>query len=312
MGSPTVSVVLPTYERPDMLRQAVESVRAQTYDDIELLVVDDASATPADSIIEEQSRPFTIRVIRHETNRGANAARNTGISEARGEILTFLDDDDRWAPRKLAVQVNAFHNGSPDLGVVLVGQRYVNDQDTPTGVKYPEISGQATAALFSGMIAGPFSTMAVDREVVEAAGMPDERFPSLQDREWLIRLSRHCTFESIAEPLVIRRMGAYAQIGDRFVERRDRTYRLMLENYVDEAATYGRESEFRAYLARGVAASALEAGAYGDARRFALLALRAQPTSFDGYLYGLLSLGGPLTYSPARHLKRQYRRVIEG
>lgn len=92
---PLVSVVLPTYDRPAFLRSAVESVAAQTYTNVELIVVDDDSPTPAAEAIDEDllGSSITLRVLRGEGNRGVNAARNEGIRAAGGEYIAFLDDD---------------------------------------------------------------------------------------------------------------------------------------------------------------------------------------------------------------------------
>ena len=90
---PLVSVVLATYERPEMLVEAVESVASQRYPAVELIVVDDGSETSAREVLAEHAPDdFDWRCLEHEHNRGANAARNTGIRASRGEILAFLDE----------------------------------------------------------------------------------------------------------------------------------------------------------------------------------------------------------------------------
>lgn len=307
-GDPLVSVVIPTHDRPAMLREAIASVSAQTYDRLEVIVVDDASPTPAEETLGVDAVP--VRVIRHERNRGANRARTSGIAAADGEIVAFLDDDDRWEPTKLEKQIEALR--ASHSGVVLVGQRYVDESGTITSIKRPEIDGPARAALFRGKTAGSFSTMAVRRDVIDAAGVPDPELPSLQDREWLIRLAEHCTFRSLPDPLVVRRIGEYEQIGDRFVERRDLTFRRMLEKHGDAAARHDLREAFEAGLARGVAASALRAGAHDDARAFALRAIRAAPTDHRGYLLALMSLGGGRPYRSARRVKHRVGRMMHG
>lgn len=307
-GDPLVSVVIPTHNRPAMLEEALTSVAAQTYEHLEVIVVDDASPTPAEETVAAASIP--ARVIRHERNRGANRARTTGIEAATGEVIAFLDDDDRWDPAKLERQVRALR--ASGAGVVLVGQHYVDESGAVTSVKRPEIDGPARAALFRGKTAGSFSTMAVRRDVIEAAGMPDPELPSLQDREWLIRLAAHTTFRSLPAPLVVRRIGEYEQIGDRFVERRDQTFHRMLETHGDAAARHGLRRAFEAGLARGVAASALRAGAHADARAFALRAIRAAPTDHRGYLLALMALGGGRPYRSARRVKHRLGRLMHG
>lgn len=98
-GPPRFSVIIPTYGRPAYLRDAVQSVLAQTIDDFEVVIVDDASPEPADVDLDDSR----IRYVRSPSNLGPGGARNLGVSEARGEILTFLDDDDLWLPRRLQI-----------------------------------------------------------------------------------------------------------------------------------------------------------------------------------------------------------------
>lgn len=311
--APLVSAILPTYDRPEMLAEAVESVAAQDYSPIELVVVDDASSTPAEDVVAAHAPDdLRWRCLRHERNRGANAARNTGLRESNGEVVAFLDDDDRWAAGKVSAQVSAFEAASEAVGVVLVGQRVVAEDGETTSVRLPELEGDATPGLVSDVVGGPFSTIAVRRSAVEAAGPPDERFPAWQDREWLVRLSRHCEFVSLREPLVIKRLGDYEQIGDEFELKRDVTYPLFLQKHRDLAADYDSERHFVASLAAGVAAAALSNGYYADARRFAAKAIRTDPRHRVAYLYLLLALGGGRTYASAARLKRSFGRLSRG
>jgi glycosyltransferase involved in cell wall biosynthesis len=98
MAEPTFSVIVPTYGRPRFLAEAVASVLAQTEPDLECLVIDDASREP----VEAPGDP-RVRVLRHRENRGVAEARNTGLRGARGRIVAFLDDDDLYAPHRLAL-----------------------------------------------------------------------------------------------------------------------------------------------------------------------------------------------------------------
>ena len=178
--APLVSVVIPTYDRPALVRKAVASVGAQTYPNVELLVVDDCSPTPVKQAPEELSLgpSIAVRVLRHEENRGGNAARNTGIRVAAGEYVAFLDDDDRWHPEKFDRQVRAFRESSPAVGAVCVGQRFVDDRGETTQLRMPSASGDVTEAVLRGATLGPFSTLMVRADVIEAVGFPDERFPA--------------------------------------------------------------------------------------------------------------------------------------
>ena len=110
---PAVSIILPTYNRVDTLERAVRSVKAQTFGDWELIVVDDGSQDGSDALIEKIARDDPrIRLLR-QANAGVAAARNTGLSAARGGWITFLDSDDAWLPHFLDL-TTSFLRSEPD------------------------------------------------------------------------------------------------------------------------------------------------------------------------------------------------------
>lgn len=301
METPLVSVVVPTYNRPEKLRRAVETVRAQTYRPIELVVVDDHSTEPAADALEDVDlSDISLTVIRHEQNRGGNAARNTGIREATGEFLAFLDDDDRWEPEKIQRQVETVQSSPDSVGLVYTGARYVYDDGER--VICNDLSGAVTRAIFEGASIAEFSAVMVRASVIEAAGLPDERFPSWQDQEWFLRLSLHCSFAAITEPLTIRHWDHPGRIGQNFQKRRDVSFPLFVEKHRDLAAEYGLEARFVASLLETLVIDAAQNGYYGDARRLALRAIRTDPTLLTPWLYLLSCLGGGLTYRPAQRL----------
>src|SRR5437870_4864196 len=101
-GMPLISVVIPAHNRQDQVARAIESVRAQTYTDLEIVVVDDGSRDATVPVIEEQARQDPrVRLLVQSPQRGAQAARNAGIRLARGEWIAFLDSDDYWLPDSL-------------------------------------------------------------------------------------------------------------------------------------------------------------------------------------------------------------------
>lgn len=113
---PYISVILPTHNRPVFLAEAIQSVREQSFQDWEILVVDDAS-TPAVTADWDDAR---IRVLRSDQGCGGAAAKNTGIEHARGELVAFLDDDDCYMPQYLerAIEMLSHH---PEIDVVFMG-----------------------------------------------------------------------------------------------------------------------------------------------------------------------------------------------
>lgn len=116
---PLVSVVIPTHDRAHLISQTLRCVLAQTVSNIEVVVVDDCSSDGTEKEVALVGDP-RIRFIRHEVNKGAATARNTGIESARGAYVAFLDSDDEWHPQKLEKQLQIFQ-ADPELGYVYCG-----------------------------------------------------------------------------------------------------------------------------------------------------------------------------------------------
>lgn len=119
---PLVSIVIATYKRSRLVPRAIESVRKQTYGNVEILVVDDGSPDDTRSVVES-IQDDRIRYMRHEKNKGLPAARNTGIRAAKGEYIAFLDDDDEWRENKLERQLQAIeHFDAVVCGALISGR----------------------------------------------------------------------------------------------------------------------------------------------------------------------------------------------
>lgn len=174
-GKPLVSIVIPTYRRPSALADAIGSIQAQTWPDWEAIVVDDND--PAGGHRRETERFMAryreeprIRYLRHDRNRGAPQARNTGLRAARGEYVAFLDDDDRCLPTKLEEQVRCFRT-TPlrDVAIVYCRARYVGSGGKVLRYSVVEERGEALRRHLSRNIATT-TTMLFRRDVVEAVG----------------------------------------------------------------------------------------------------------------------------------------------
>ena len=313
---PLVSVVIPTYDRPEYLERAVRSVAEQTYSSIELVVVDDSSPIPAAETLNgiDTDGISEVDCIRHDENRGANAARNSGIRHATGEFVAFLDDDDRWLPEKVSRQVRRFESGSSDLGVVTVDSRIVDGDGKQLGLARSSVQGDAVKTLLYGGIVGSFSRVMVRSNTISRAGVLDEALPSWQDREWYLRLAQHCTFASEDEVLVERRIDANGRISDDFEQKRDVSYPRLLEKHRALAAEQGPlvERRFVATLSRTLAFSGLSNGYYWQSVKYLLIALVYYPFDPKTYLYLCLAIGGPVTFKPARRLKQKLSGEVPG
>jgi glycosyltransferase involved in cell wall biosynthesis len=304
---PLVSVVLPTYGRSEKFIAAVRSVVDQTYDGIELVIVDDASPVPVEERVSQLQLDSlaTVQVIRHEQNRGANVARNSGIDAATGSLIAFLDDDDQWAADKIRRQVAVFEDAGPETGVVYTWARHKGPRGM--SVKTPDWRGNVTEKLLSGKNFGQFSSVMVRADIIDAAGYPDERFPVWQDREWFLRLAQYCHFEPVTEPLTVRTVGHDDQISGNYEEKRDVAYPLFLEKHRELAAEHGFRYErlFLATLRFSLAKTAIRCQRYEEARKYFALAFLAYPTYNRCYVPLLATIGGGVTYSLAQTLNER-------
>jgi len=199
--SPTVSVIIPTYNRAHMVGRAIQSVLAQTYQGFELIVADDASTDNTEEVVKSFNDE-RLKYIRHEENSGTSAApRNTGIKMARGEYIALLDSDDEWLPEKLEKQLDRFKSVSPDIGVVYCGFFYVSERTGRTLFEVaPAERGDVFELITAKHILGD-TTPLVKKECFQKAGVYDTEFLSCQSWDMWIRVARHHKFDFVPEIL---------------------------------------------------------------------------------------------------------------
>jgi glycosyltransferase involved in cell wall biosynthesis len=203
---PYISVILPTYNRAHLLKHSIKSVLNQTYKNFELIVVDDASVDNTEDLVKS-IYDKRIKYIKHEINKGANAARNTGIMVARGVYIGFQDSDDEWLPEKLRRQVDVINNissldGKVDVVYTSYWKKIGDSCEYAPGVRVSRKEGDVFEPLLSGNFITTQSVL-IKRECFDVVGLFDEDLPRLQDWEILLRISKKFEFRHIDEPLVI-------------------------------------------------------------------------------------------------------------
>lgn len=196
MEDPLVSVVIPVFNRAHTLRRAIESVRMQDVAAWELIVVDDGSTDRGDDIPESYGDP-RIRLIRHATNRGAAAARNTGVQAARGRYVAFLDSDDEWLPGKLRAQVDAMEGGAAPPQALCTGFILHREGTGRRSKRRPQADGTWFETILDGCYVSPGSTLMVRRDCFTAVGPLDEALPRLEDWDWLLRCVERFSFDCL-------------------------------------------------------------------------------------------------------------------
>ncbi len=203
-----ISVVITTYKRPyGTLLRAVQSVLSQTYTTFELIIVDDS---PADYCDRESIRQSILELndqrivyIQHEVNKGACAARNTGIQHASGRYIAFLDDDDEWLPKKLELQYKRMTETKADL--VYAGSRTIYEshgQVRKVAIRNATTTGYVFDLLMIENFIGSTSFVLVRKEALLRSGNFNERIKSAQDYELWLRIAKNGLVEAVNEPLV--------------------------------------------------------------------------------------------------------------
>lgn len=190
---PAVTVVLPVFNRVQVVARAVDSVLDQSFEDFELIVVDDGSSDGTAELVAGLLDP-RIRLISMPQNRGACAARNRGIEAARGEVVCLLDSDDVYRPEKLAVVWDQFAQ-SPELGLLvdsfLCHKAIASKRRTKAKRNPPNLTGAAfRAALFERQIAKATTALSIRRRALFDVGLFDEKLRRRQDLDLVLRLAR--------------------------------------------------------------------------------------------------------------------------
>ena len=184
-----VSVVITTYNRSEILRCAIGSVLAQTSDDFELIIVDDASSDSTAQVVASFEFP-RIRYIKQKENQGLPATRNTGLRHAHGKYMAYLDDDDEWLPGKLAKQVELAETKSEDYGVIYCGVQIIGSDGQVLGENRPRLRGDIRAEIGrKGLFTIPSSCLFL-RKALEHVGGYDETLTSHVDHGIWMKLAQ--------------------------------------------------------------------------------------------------------------------------
>lgn len=185
---PLVSVMIPTHNRAGLVTRAIDSALAQSYAEVEVIVIDDGSTDTTRAVLAGYGD--RIRVIA-QSNSGLAGARNAGLRAARGELLNFLDDDDMLLPEKLARQV-AYLAEHPEVDLVLCGWQDISAEDGHVLAEFREIA--VDEMLKTNLLAGnegllPAHVALVRRRVVEQVGLFDQSLPMREGEDYWLRVA---------------------------------------------------------------------------------------------------------------------------
>lgn len=201
MSAPRISVVLPAFNSRRTLGDALASALEQTFDELEIIVVDDGSTDRTADVAMANDNP-RVRLVRHDRNLGTAAARNSGVAVARGRFVAFLDSDDCWFPEKLETQFALLEAAGGDAAVP--GSVHSVLLRRPAG----QISRHLLPVdldlrrdLMWGCRLCPGSTLLVTRDCLDAVGPFDATLERLEDWDWLLRFSERYRLAVASAPL---------------------------------------------------------------------------------------------------------------
>jgi len=231
---PVLSVVIPTHNRPERLRRAVQSVLSQDFEHTyEIIIVDDGVEKRARTVVEEFDSKI-IRYVAHESNRGGGAARNTGITHARGIYVAFLDDDDEWLVGKLQKQYEILEQDHI-IGFVVCPIRLVyEDSGRISEQRFEKLGVQhCYEALLDHRVRTLTSSLMIRKDVLDAIGGFDEQFPSSQEWDMMIRISKTYTGYFMSDVCVEMNFLRGEHIGGN-LERRIQGRAMLVRKYYKE------------------------------------------------------------------------------
>lgn len=185
-NNPLVSIIIPAHNRPELLKRAVRSALNQTYEHIEVIVVDDASEV---DILQSLTDDVRLTVVRNEVNKGASESRNIGVRRSSGAFINFLDDDDILYPEKVSMQIRKFRESrDPQLGMVTA---HVKDHRSgETLIRRNRHSGNVYKEALSRFINHGIESVLYKRSCLTEVGGFDPELQSSQEYDLFIRVSK--------------------------------------------------------------------------------------------------------------------------
>lgn len=301
---PRISVILPVWNREWIVLASVQSVLGQTFRDLELIIIDDGSTDGTIRRLATLDDP-RVRVIACPTNRGAAAARNVGISEARGPLIAFQDSDDLWIETHLESLVQRFDASGPRVGLtycVKVVRHGDRTWQTPAKNQEPPQGNVLSDLLRENFISTPAAL--VRRSCLEHVGGFDESLPSLEDWELWIRVAKSYDVAFAAETRVLGTRSANS-ISNNLAADREARKEIYVKHWVAFASSHS--GGFRTRL-QHLARAYLRGGSRRDAWRALRWSARFGVTPMT-VVTALFLLAPEKVFERARDLRSRWRRT---
>jgi len=309
-ASPRVSALIPTYRRSGYLGEAIETALHQTYDDVEVVVVnDDPDNDDTLDVLERYESDPRVVVEHNDTKRGVSASRNRAAELASGEYLCILDDDDRWYPQKVRAQIDRFERLRDDYAVVYTGGEVRKESATGPVVNRhaprPSRKGEIWPDILRAWEMAPHSGHMIRSEAFDAVGGFDESFDYGEDWDLSIRLAERYKFAAIDDCLTIRlyHNGNVSKRNAHSTQRRDILLKHGEAILSDPAIRRGFFSEWN----RTKGYYAMQEGRRTEAVRRYLLSFVAEPDA-DTLARAVLAASGQTAFAGVERALQRLRR----
>lgn len=304
-----VSVVIPTFNRAELVVRAIQSALSQTYSDLEVIIVDDASTDDTrDRIKTLQDIDHRVRYFCHDSNRGAQAARNTGIQAAKGAYMAFLDSDNEWFPQKLERQMALLSHKAGSPGAVYCGYLKVSAGGEVLNQYMPQYRGLVYKQALVDWLTDT-STLVMRKDILGKIRGFDENVRAYQEWDLCIRLARECEFDFVPECLTLYHQHALPSISKDLL-RDAYGYLGVVDTYREEILREcDRGTLSKHYLKIG--RLFVLAGRLDLARAYFLKSIRYDPLNIKAIIHFGVSLLGKDIYKILRSHKQAKFHIAE-
>jgi glycosyltransferase involved in cell wall biosynthesis len=249
---PKVSIIIPTYNRAELIMETIESVRAQTYTNWELIIVDDGSDDDTEEIINKL-KDGNIRYIKIARSGIGGRVKNKGIEKVTGGLIAFLDSDDMWDKMKLEKQIAALQE-YPDAGFCLTNGYNFRIKGEPLEFFYKQRNGLRHDDVFTGFfrseVAGFTQALIFKKECLEKTGLFNEEKP-FSDPDFICSLASYFKAVILYEPLVFRRLHGSSHSSDNWEQNYWGGIEIIISNKTKLPVPVYKNALFRIYMNYG-------------------------------------------------------------
>jgi len=304
-----ISIIIPTYNRANLLPRAIKSILNQTFKNFELIIVDDGSIDNTKEVVGRfRKNDKRVRYIWQDNSGAPAKPKNAGIKNAKGEFIAFLDSDDEWLVEKLEEQIKLFEkSNSSNLGFVGCNAVIIDKKNKKEwGYKTPRCNNVFRELLMNDFIFSS-SSVIVKKEVFNKIGFFDENIRVGEDWDMWIRISRKYDFDFVPEPLFKYYIHNSNITNALSFEKQEKDLRYIFEKY---RKYYEANPKIHSIRLRNDGTKYILAGKLQDGRKYFLKSIKINPLNFRSYFYFIFSLFGSNFYYKLTSIKKKLKQLL--